>query len=158
MKVMVFHLLVQESMPICQSLIQLLIKWAGWQTKDETNEPATSVASYGASFNKFWFSMSPEEIYGIKSSVSLKKDIVKEHCPLPALLFRLLCSDTDGESTALEPPCPDTIMVDPQVLWLPPNQIGQDIDDQEQLFKIVVNALASGGINGYEFYQYLKKD
>ena len=53
-----------------------MFKWAGWGTKDETNEPATSVASYGESFNRFWLNMSHEEIYGTKSSVSLKKAIV----------------------------------------------------------------------------------
>ena len=59
-------------------------------------------------------------------------------------------------------------------MWLPPDRIGQAANDPEQLFKvgliflfgvyiyyisqIVVNALASEGINGYEFYQHLKKD
>ncbi|KAE9390683.1 hypothetical protein BT96DRAFT_945953 [Gymnopus androsaceus JB14] len=62
---------------ICQAFIKK--GEIGWQTKDKTNESVTSVAFYGASFYKPWFS-------------------------------------------------------------------------------IVVNVLASGGINGYKFYQHLNKD
>ncbi|KAE9401262.1 hypothetical protein BT96DRAFT_938105 [Gymnopus androsaceus JB14] len=45
--------------------------WAGWKTKDETDEPATSVAFYGSTFNQFWFSMSPEEIYKRKREAEI---------------------------------------------------------------------------------------
>ncbi|KAE9388718.1 hypothetical protein BT96DRAFT_1003934 [Gymnopus androsaceus JB14] len=146
------------------------IHWAGWKTKDETDEPATSVASLGESFNQFWFSISPEEIYKTKPLVSLKQELIKniaestrvsQQCnpgPISVPPLRLSSAGTNGGSTPSEPTYPDTMAVDPQVLWLPPDRIGQAVDDPELLFKIVVNALALEGINGYEFYQHLKKD
>ncbi|KAE9388999.1 hypothetical protein BT96DRAFT_1003676 [Gymnopus androsaceus JB14] len=149
------------------------IHWAGWKTKDETDDPATSVAFYGSTFNQFWFSMSPEEIYKRKPVVSLKQGLIKKHLeaestkasqlcnpgPIPGPPLRLSSLGNDGESTtALELPYPDTMVVDPQVLWLPPDRIGQDVKDPEQLFKIISNALALEGINGHEFYKHLKRD
>ncbi|KAE9387019.1 hypothetical protein BT96DRAFT_1005522 [Gymnopus androsaceus JB14] len=151
------------------------IHWAGWKTQDETDEPATSVALYGTLFNKFWFSFIPEEIYKTKRSVSLKQELIKKHLEAESTRLKdsqlynpgpigppppngLSTAGTDVESTSLEPPYPDAMVVDPQVLWLPPDRIGQPVDDPELLFKIVVNALASEGIKGYEFYQHLKRD
>jgi len=96
--------------------------------------------------------------------------------PISVPPLRLSSAGTNGGSTPSEPTYPDTMAVDPQVLWLPPDRIGQAVDDPELLFKvglsliffglyivytipqIVVNALALEGINGYEFYQHLKKD
>lgn len=45
-------------------------------------------------------------------------------------------SPSDTEEGPAEPPYPETIVVDPQVLWLPPSRIGQDVDNPEQLFRV----------------------
>ncbi|KAE9382980.1 hypothetical protein BT96DRAFT_951726 [Gymnopus androsaceus JB14] len=147
--------------------------WAGWKVKDETNEPATSIAFHGEAFNRFWYSFKPEEIYKtIKHSVTLKKELVKKYLkdeskqlraskqfnPGPIQELPPSNLSSDGQSTLLEIPYPDTMVVDPQVLWLPPDRIGQATDDPKVLYKIVVNALESRGINGYQFYLHLKRD
>lgn len=66
----------------------------------------------------------------------------------------LSSSGTDGESTALEAPYPDTMMVDPQVLWLPPDRVGLAVDDPEQLFKVGLFLIFIGSLI-YTFHRLL---
>lgn len=57
--------------------------------------------------------------------------------PITLPLIDLSSLDTVNEGpTALEIPYPETMVVDPQVLWLPPARIGQAVDDPEHLFKV----------------------
>ncbi|KAE9388338.1 hypothetical protein BT96DRAFT_1004304 [Gymnopus androsaceus JB14] len=147
------------------------VHWAGCTAEDEMDEPATSCMAHGESLNVFWLSFSPEEIFKAlkEGSVSLKPELTstvkadaRKHKatqnynpgPLPPLRPS---SGTEGEPIELQY-SNSILIVDPKLLWLPPDRLGQPVNNPKLLFDIVVNALESEGIRGHEFYQHLKKD
>ncbi|KIK53055.1 hypothetical protein GYMLUDRAFT_250644 [Collybiopsis luxurians FD-317 M1] len=80
--------------------------------------------------------------------------------PLPYKVIELPpeVASEPSNTSASEPPYPDIVVTDPQVLWLPPDRVGLDPNDRTLLYQTICNTLGSVGVDGNQFYKALKKD
>ncbi|KAF9065491.1 hypothetical protein BDP27DRAFT_1424802 [Rhodocollybia butyracea] len=161
------------------------VHWKGWRTADETYEDATSLAQAGNSVTEFWVALTPKQIFGGQgpSEVEAKKMFIKSKLkedrksrnqvpdpgpsdPLPYMIssppslspITPVADAPDANPIQDGPVFSEVIIVDPQVLWLPPDRIGLDLNDHQTLYKAVCNSLGSVRLQGHDFFLHLKKD
>ncbi|KIK50639.1 hypothetical protein GYMLUDRAFT_252785 [Collybiopsis luxurians FD-317 M1] len=150
------------------------IHWKGWICKeDATSEEATSLVQAGDALTGFWLTMETEQTFkpleeetvfwAKKKYIAPKLKESKQVAVIQPLPYKVIelppeVASEPGNTSASEPPYPDVVVADPQMLWLPPDRVGLDPNDRTLLYQTICNTLGSVGVDGNQFYKALKKD